>query len=187
MPSFSPAHNYNQHQPTCYAAALLSLGCYEQGKVGSKDPFKQYGSVRGLKVHYGSATDYSTYPEGPFDVVYDNNGKDMDSCKMLIDAAKVSSCGVGVVRTVWLECSLHMEPTCLLVARALHPKASSLLEVLPPLPATAPAVMPAPAGNAAVLPRGTGATKGRWLLSVTFGTHILRLTFRMGSRPSSAS
>jgi hypothetical protein len=47
--------------------------------------------VRGLKVHYGSATDYSTYPEGPFDVVYDNNGKDMDSCKMLIDAAKVRS------------------------------------------------------------------------------------------------
>lgn len=63
-----------------------------QGKIGSKDPVKQYGSVRGLKVHYGSATDYSTYPEGPFDVVYDNNGKDMDSCKMLIDAAKVSSC-----------------------------------------------------------------------------------------------
>lgn len=62
-----------------------------QGKAGSKDPFKQYGSVRGLKVHYGSATDYSTYPEGPFDVVYDNNGKDMDSCKMLIDAAKVGS------------------------------------------------------------------------------------------------
>lgn len=45
--------------------------------------------MRGLKVHYGSVTDYSTYPEGPFDVVYDNNGKDMDSCKMLIDAAKV--------------------------------------------------------------------------------------------------
>lgn len=63
-----------------------------QGKIGSKDPVKQYGSVRGVKVHYGSATDYSTYPEGPFDVVYDNNGKDMDSCKMLIDAAKVSSC-----------------------------------------------------------------------------------------------
>lgn len=63
-----------------------------QGKIGSKDPVKQYGSVRGLKVHYGSATDYSTYPEGPFDVVYDNNGKDMDSCKMLIDAAKVRHC-----------------------------------------------------------------------------------------------
>jgi hypothetical protein len=61
-----------------------------QAKIASKDPFKQYGSVRGLKVHYGSTTDYSTYPEGPFDVVYDNNGKDMDSCKMLIDAAKVN-------------------------------------------------------------------------------------------------
>jgi hypothetical protein len=48
--------------------------------------------VRGLKVHWGSPVDYSTYPEGPFDVVYDNNGKDLDSCKPLIDAAKV---GVG--------------------------------------------------------------------------------------------
>lgn len=62
-----------------------------QSKIASKAPFDQYPSVRGLKVHYGSVTDYSSYPEGPFDVVYDNNGKDMDSCKMLIDAAKVGS------------------------------------------------------------------------------------------------
>jgi len=60
----------------------------EQAKIANKAPFDQYSSVRGLKVHFGSANDYSTYPEGPFDVVYDNNGKDMDSCKMLIDAAK---------------------------------------------------------------------------------------------------
>lgn len=60
-----------------------------QAKLSSKAPFSQYSSVRGLKVHWGSPTDYNTYPEGPFDVVYDNNGKDMDSCKMLIDAAKV--------------------------------------------------------------------------------------------------
>jgi len=66
--------------------------CCLQAKIANKAPFDQYSSVRGLKVHYGSANDYSTYPEGPFDVVYDNNGKDMDSCKMLIDAAKVRHC-----------------------------------------------------------------------------------------------
>jgi nucleoside-diphosphate-sugar epimerase len=60
----------------------------DQSKLSSKAPFSQYSSVRGLKVHWGSPTDYNSYPEGPFDVVYDNNGKDMDSCKMLIDAAK---------------------------------------------------------------------------------------------------
>ncbi|WIA31603.1 hypothetical protein OEZ86_002490 [Tetradesmus obliquus] len=60
----------------------------DQAKLSAKAPFKEYGSVRGLKVHWGSPVDYSTYPEGPFDVVYDNNGKDLDSCKPLIDAAK---------------------------------------------------------------------------------------------------
>eukprot|EP00775_Hariotina_reticulata_P006212 gene6211-6448_t len=60
----------------------------DQAKLSGKAPFKEYGATRGLKVHWGSPTEYSTYPEGPFDVVYDNNGKDMASCKMLIDAAK---------------------------------------------------------------------------------------------------
>jgi hypothetical protein len=60
-----------------------------QSKLTAKAPFKEYSNVRGLKVHWGSPVDYSTYPEGPFDVVYDNNGKDLDSCKPLIDAAKV--------------------------------------------------------------------------------------------------
>jgi hypothetical protein len=76
-----------------FHTSFCHLECPVQGKIGSKDPFAQYGGVRGLKVHYGSTTDYSTYPEGPFDVVYDNNGKDMDSCKMLIDAAKVTRPG----------------------------------------------------------------------------------------------
>jgi len=60
----------------------------DQAKLTQKAPFNQYSSVRGLKVHWGSPVDYSTYPEGPFDVVYDNNGKDLDSCQPLIDAAK---------------------------------------------------------------------------------------------------
>lgn len=71
-----------------------------QAKLTAKAPFNQYGSLKGLKVKFGSPTDYSTFPEGPFDVVYDNNGKDLDSCKPLIDAAKVR-------RLNWCSCRGH--------------------------------------------------------------------------------
>ncbi|KAI8477102.1 MAG: NAD(P)-binding protein [Monoraphidium minutum] len=60
----------------------------DEAKLSAKAPFNQYGSLPGLKVQWGSPTDYSTFPEGPFDIVYDNNGKDLDSCKPLIDASK---------------------------------------------------------------------------------------------------
>lgn len=60
----------------------------DEAKLSGKAPFNQYASLKGVKVHYGNPALYSTYPEGPFDVVYDNNGKDLDTCKPLIDAAK---------------------------------------------------------------------------------------------------
>ncbi|GBF92611.1 chloroplast stem-loop binding protein of 41 kDa, chloroplastic [Raphidocelis subcapitata] len=60
----------------------------DQAKLSAKAPFNQYPTLKGVKVAWGNPTDYSTFPEGPFDVVYDNNGKDLDSCKPLIDAAK---------------------------------------------------------------------------------------------------
>lgn len=63
-----------------------------QSKLVKKAPFNQYSNVPGLKVAFGSPTEPSTYPEGSFDVVYDNNGKDLDSCKPLIDATKVTYC-----------------------------------------------------------------------------------------------
>lgn len=60
----------------------------DQAKLAAKAPFSQYPALKGVQVVWGSPTDYSTFPEGPFDVVYDNNGKDLESCKPLIDAAK---------------------------------------------------------------------------------------------------
>ena len=42
---------------------------------------------------WGSPTDPATWPAGSFDVVYDNNGKDLDSCKPLIDHFKVRGRG----------------------------------------------------------------------------------------------
>lgn len=69
-----------------------------QAKLSAKAPFNQYGSVPGLNVAWGSPADPSTYPQGTFDVIYDNNGKDMDSCQPLIDTAKV---GVGDAACGW--------------------------------------------------------------------------------------
>lgn len=77
------------HTRTHLHTTAQLYGTLVQAKLSAKAPFNEYSNVRGLKVHWGSPMDYSTYPEGPFDVVYDNNGKDMDSCKPLIDAAKV--------------------------------------------------------------------------------------------------
>lgn len=56
----------------------------DASKLSSKAPFSEYGST-GAEVVWGSPTDPSTYPQGDFDIVYDNNGKDMDACKPLID------------------------------------------------------------------------------------------------------
>ena len=63
--------------------------------IESKGPFAQYPALReaGATIAYGTATDPSTYPQGDFDVVYDNNGKSMEECKALIDtyASKVGA------------------------------------------------------------------------------------------------
>ncbi|KIZ01034.1 hypothetical protein MNEG_6928 [Monoraphidium neglectum] len=40
----------------------------DQAKLSAKAPFNQYSSLRGLKVVWGSPTDYATFPQGPFDV-----------------------------------------------------------------------------------------------------------------------
>ena len=62
-----------------------------QAKVKQKAPYSQYDSLEkeGVKIHWGSPSDSSAIPSGDFDIVYDNNGKDMDACKPLIDAFKV--------------------------------------------------------------------------------------------------
>ena len=56
----------------------------DQAKLESKAPFSEYGST-GAEIVWGSPVDPSSYPTGEFDVVYDNNGKDLDACKPLID------------------------------------------------------------------------------------------------------
>lgn len=81
-----------------------------QEKTKKKAPYNQYDGLeqKGVKIQWGSPSDSSAIPSGDFDIVYDNNGKDMDACKPLIDAFKVYSYArqatpqlVGQGSTVW--------------------------------------------------------------------------------------
>lgn len=91
----------------------LELVPVTQGKSKGKAPFSQYDGLQGAKVHWGSPSDSSAIPSGDFDVVYDNNGKDMEACKPLIDAFKVWHLAA---RPPWIHASGDMRlslPTCL--------------------------------------------------------------------------
>lgn len=69
-----------------------------QAKSKGKAPYNQYDTLQqqGAKIVWGNPSDSSAIPSGDFDVVYDNNGKDMDACKPLIDAFKVNHCKHGL-------------------------------------------------------------------------------------------
>ncbi len=62
-----------------------------QDKLEGKAPFSQYSTLSGANIVWGSPTDTSSYPSDKFDIVYDNNGKDLDTCKPPIDHFKVCS------------------------------------------------------------------------------------------------
>ena len=59
-------------------------------------PFTEYATLpRGdVEVVWGNPSDPSCFPAGDFDIVIDNNGKDIDACKPLIDTygSKASPC-----------------------------------------------------------------------------------------------
>ena len=65
-----------------HTVTILNDG--DKAKLEAKAPFSQYNSL-GAEIVWGDPTDPSTYPSGNFDIVYDNNGKDLDACKPLID------------------------------------------------------------------------------------------------------
>ena len=64
-----------------------------QSKLRAKAPFSQYAALeaRGAKILFGNPADpAAALPAGAtFDVVLDNNGKDLETCQPLIDAFKV--------------------------------------------------------------------------------------------------
>jgi len=62
----------------------------DKAKSESKAPYSQYGDLesQGVSITWGDPIDPAALPEGPFHVVYDNNGKTLDVCKPAIDAFK---------------------------------------------------------------------------------------------------
>ncbi|GAB4816081.1 hypothetical protein N2152v2_003127 [Parachlorella kessleri] len=69
-----------------HSVTILNDG--DQEKLSKKAPFKDYASL-GAEVVWGNPADPASYPAASFDVVFDNNGKDLDTCKPLIDHFKV--------------------------------------------------------------------------------------------------
>jgi len=74
------------------AKELLSLGHQvtilndgDPAQLMTKDPFLQYNNAD-FDVVWGNPADVNSLPPGPFDVVYDNNGKDLAACQPMIDA-----------------------------------------------------------------------------------------------------
>ena len=67
---------------------LISI--LSQAKVTKKAPYNKYDELKkkGAAIQWGNPVDPSTFPSGSFDIVYDNNGKDMEQCKPLIDHFK---------------------------------------------------------------------------------------------------
>lgn len=86
---FSPTAPTNQKKQSPF------LHHPSQSKLRAKAPFSQYAALeaRGAKVVFGDpAAPAAALPAGAsFDVVLDNNGKDMDACQPLIDLFKVRS------------------------------------------------------------------------------------------------
>lgn len=62
----------------------------DQAKQEAKAPFSEYGSVCDAVV-YGDPSDPANFPAGDFDIVIDNNGKDLGACQPLIDHYKGSA------------------------------------------------------------------------------------------------
>ncbi len=63
-----------------------------QGKVSKKAPYSQYSDLEkeGVTIVWGDPTSESDFPSDSFDIVYDNNGKSLDTCQPLINKFKVS-------------------------------------------------------------------------------------------------
>ena len=67
---------------------VLVPGAEGDAKMG-KEPFSRFGELRakGVKTVWGSPADPGASAPGPFDVVVDNNGKDLDTCQPVVDWA----------------------------------------------------------------------------------------------------
>ncbi len=87
-------HTMAQH-PSCITRQESMAETFQsslmQAKATARAPYSQYDALasEGVSISWGDPADASALPDGPFDVVYDNNGKKLDVCKVAIDKYKV--------------------------------------------------------------------------------------------------
>jgi len=84
--AFLGLHTANKLLKAGHRVTILNDG--DKDKLSKKQPFSAYNALDGLNVVWGDPKDPVTYPEEEFDVVYDNNGKDLDTCRPAIDTFK---------------------------------------------------------------------------------------------------
>eukprot|EP01026_Neomeris_dumetosa_P015092 TRINITY_DN1568_c0_g1_i4.p2 TRINITY_DN1568_c0_g1~~TRINITY_DN1568_c0_g1_i4.p2 ORF type:complete len:351 (-),score=60.68 TRINITY_DN1568_c0_g1_i4:174-1226(-) len=86
--AFIGYHLANKLVDNGHTVTILNAG--DKEKISSKAPYSAYSYLesRGVKIAFGDPKDVSNVPEGSYQVVYDNNGKDMENCQPLIDHFK---------------------------------------------------------------------------------------------------
>jgi hypothetical protein len=82
-----------------------------QEKVSKKEPFSLYPSLeeRGVQIVWGDPQDASSAPSGDFEVVYDNNGKKLETCQPLIDKYKAIYPSPGPSPSSSIEAAIAFE------------------------------------------------------------------------------
>ncbi|BDA41646.1 Chloroplast stem-loop binding protein of 41 kDa a, chloroplastic [Coccomyxa sp. Obi] len=91
-----------------HSVTILNDG--DQAKLEKKAPFNQYGTLQDAKIVWGNPADPANFPSEKFDVVYDNNGKDMDACQPAIDHFKGSVAHYVFVASAGAYKTNKMEP-----------------------------------------------------------------------------
>lgn len=81
----------------------------DQAKITQKAPYSQYEKLaeEGVSIQWGDPADAAVLPDGPFDVVYDNNGKALDVCRAAIDKYKVCPAPYCFKVAILSSCAIH--------------------------------------------------------------------------------
>ena len=74
-----------------------------------KPPYNEYDKLpsEGIEVIWANPSDTSSYPQGDFDVIYDNNAKTLETNQALIDHYKVSATACLLLTATANECVYH--------------------------------------------------------------------------------
>ena len=75
-----------------------------QAKVSKKEPYSLYPELekKGVRIVWGDPAAASSAPSDEFDVVYDNNGKKLETCQPLIDKYKARKLRYPLQLLEWL-------------------------------------------------------------------------------------